>query len=241
VRYHNKESGKRVAENVLVMENIFYKRNITRTFDLKGSSRNRYIGVGSEQKLDTFDEALQKRRRERRRFLSNIEPSKRVAYFKVHKWQRKKKDTRHRMEAARRTEILQNLRTAFAESGEQDEAAGARNTGSADVEEFLNYESFFEPHQQLKTNQVLMDDNLIELTKGKPFPLKHRAKMFFHKAVLNDTLFLSFINVVDYSILVGFNETSHEIVVGIIDYLRQYDLVKKGERIVKSGIDSTPI
>ena len=233
MRYHNKESGKRVAENVLVMENIFYKRNITRTFDLKGSSRNRYIGVGPEQKLDTFDEALQKRRRERRRFLSNMEPSKREACFKVHKWQRKKKDTRHRMEASRRNEILQNLRTALAESGQKEETV--RNTGPDDVEEFLNYESFFEPHQQLKINQVLLDDNLIELTKGKPFPLKNKAKTFFHKAVLNDTLFLSIINVVDYSILVGFDENSHEIVVGMIDYLRQYDLVKKGERIVKSG------
>jgi hypothetical protein len=44
---------------------------------------------------------------------------------------------------------------------------------------------------------------------------------------------------VDYSILVGFDENSHEIVVGMIDYLRQYDLVKKGERIVKSGYDNT--
>ncbi len=47
------------------------------------------------------------------------------------------------------------------------------------------------------------------------------AQLFFHKAVLNDTLFLSIVNVVDYSILVGFDETSHEIVVGIIDYMRQ--------------------
>ena len=26
-------------------------------------------------------------------------------------------------------------------------------------------------------NQVLLDDNLMELTMGKPFPLKHRAKV----------------------------------------------------------------
>ena len=37
----------------------------------------------------------------------------------------------------------------------------------------------------------------------------------------NDTFFLSIISVVDYSILVGFDEDSHEIVVGIIDYMRQ--------------------
>jgi 1-phosphatidylinositol-3-phosphate 5-kinase len=51
---------------------------------------------------------------------------------------------------------------------------------------------------------------------------------------MNDTLFLSIINIVDYSILVGFDEEKHEIVVGIIDYLRQYDIVKKVERMGKS-------
>src|SRR3546814_13150103 len=57
------------------------------------------------------------------------------------------------------------------------------------------------------STQVLMDDNLVELTKGRPFPLKHRAKVYFHKAILNDTLFLSHINIVDYSILVDRKST----------------------------------
>ena len=47
---------------------------------------------------------------------------------------------------------------------------------------------------------------------------------FFHKAVMNDTLFLSIVNVVDYSILVGFDEEKQELVVGIIDYMRQVNL-----------------
>ena len=45
VGYHNKETGKKAMENVVVMENIFYKRNISRIFDLKGSSRARYVQV----------------------------------------------------------------------------------------------------------------------------------------------------------------------------------------------------
>lgn len=28
-----------------------------------------------------------------------------------------------------------------------------------------------------KVSQVLLDDNLMELTRGRPFPLKHRAKV----------------------------------------------------------------
>jgi 1-phosphatidylinositol-3-phosphate 5-kinase len=45
---------------------------------------------------------------------------------------------------------------------------------------------------------------------------------------------LSVINVVDYSILVGFDEDKHEIVAGIIDYMRQYDFLKRMERLGKS-------
>lgn len=45
--------------------------------------------------------------------------------------------------------------------------------------------------------------------------------MYFHKAVYNDTKFLSAVKVVDYSILVGFDENKFEVVVGIIDFLRQ--------------------
>ena len=47
-------------------------------------------------------------------------------------------------------------------------------------------------------------------------------------------MFLAIVNIVDYSILVGFDETSHELVVGIIDYMRQYDFIKRMERMGKS-------
>ena len=49
-----------------------------------------------------------------------------------------------------------------------------------------------------------------------------------------DTLFLSIINVLDYSILVGIDEESGELVVGIIDFMRQYDILKQMERVGKS-------
>ena len=38
----------------------------------------------------------------------------------------------------------------------------------------------------------------------------------------------------DYSILVGIDEDNKRLVVGIIDYLRQYDLIKKAESAIKS-------
>ena len=46
----------------------------------------------------------------------------------------------------------------------------------------------------------------------------------------NDTLFLSIVNVVDYSILVGLDENTHEVVVGIIDYMRQVRWVQYVDR-----------
>ena len=53
-------------------------------------------------------------------------------------------------------------------------------------------------------------------------------------SILNDTLFLSIINIIDYSILVGIDEEKHELVIGIIDYMRQYDIIKQMERVGKS-------
>ena len=66
------------------------------------------------------------------------------------------------------------------------------------------------------SSKVLLDDNLMELTKGKPFPLKHRAKLLFHKAITNDAAFLSVVNIIDYSIIIGIDEETHEIVGGIV-------------------------
>ena len=83
-------------------------------------------------------------------------------------------------------------------------------------------------------SQVLMDDNLMELTKGLPFPMKNLANKYLQSAIENDTEFLSSVNIVDYSILVGIDEDNLEVSVGIIDYMRQYDIIKRVERMGKS-------
>jgi hypothetical protein len=81
---------------------------------------------------------------------------------------------------------------------------------------------------------VLLDENFLEFTSGRPLPLTDRAKALFHMSILNDTLFLSIINIIDYSILVGIDEEKHELVVGILDFMRQYDIIKQMERVGKS-------
>ncbi|EED87789.1 hypothetical protein THAPSDRAFT_270069 [Thalassiosira pseudonana CCMP1335] len=131
IGYHNRLTGKRSMEQVAVMQNIFFGRNISKIFDLKGS-----LQASTDDKLTSIP--------------------------------------------------------------------------------------------------TLLDGDFLEFTGGRPLPLTDRAKAVFHMSILNDTLFLSIINVLDYSILVGIDEERMELVVGIIDFMRQYDILKQMERVGKS-------
>jgi 1-phosphatidylinositol-3-phosphate 5-kinase len=54
-------------------------------------------------------------------------------------------------------------------------------------------------------------------------------------ALVNDSRFLSELGVMDYSLLVGLSEAKGHLVIGIIDYLRQYTWDKQLETYVKSS------
>ncbi|CAL9102543.1 unnamed protein product [Musa textilis] len=87
-------------------------------------------------------------------------------------------------------------------------------------------------------NTVLLDLNLLET---KPIFLGSKAKRRLERAVWNDTSFLASIHVMDYSLLVGIDETHKELVIGIIDFMRQYTWDKQLETWVKaSGILGGP-
>ncbi|XP_057767930.1 LOW QUALITY PROTEIN: 1-phosphatidylinositol-3-phosphate 5-kinase FAB1B-like [Salvia miltiorrhiza] len=133
------KGGKETRMDVLVMENLLYRRNITRLYDLKGSARSRY---------------------------------------------------------------------------------NPDSSGS---------------------NKVLLDQNLIEAMPTSPIFLGTKAKRLLERAVWNDTSFLASIDVMDYSLLVGVDEEKHELVLGIIDFMRQYTWDKHLETWVKaSGILGGP-
>ncbi|XP_050937427.1 1-phosphatidylinositol-3-phosphate 5-kinase FAB1B-like isoform X2 [Cucumis melo] len=86
-------------------------------------------------------------------------------------------------------------------------------------------------------NKVLLDQNLIESMPTSPIFLGSKAKRLLERAVWNDTSFLASIDVMDYSLLVGLDEEKQELVVGIIDFMRQYTWDKHLETWVKnSGI-----
>ncbi|MFQ6642764.1 hypothetical protein Gotur_018666 [Gossypium turneri] len=84
------------------------------------------------------------------------------------------------------------------------------------------------------SNKVLLDQNLIEAMPTSPIFVGSKAKRLLERAVWNDTSFLALIDVMDYSLLVGVDEEKHELVLGIIDFMRQYTWDKHLETWVKT-------
>ncbi|XP_062228636.1 putative 1-phosphatidylinositol-3-phosphate 5-kinase FAB1C [Phragmites australis] len=84
-------------------------------------------------------------------------------------------------------------------------------------------------------NKVLLDLNLLETLHTKPIFLGSKAKRRLERAVWNDTSFLASVDVMDYSLLVGIDEERKELVMGIIDYIRQYTWDKQLETWVKAS------
>ncbi|KNA25952.1 hypothetical protein SOVF_001970 [Spinacia oleracea] len=91
------------------------------------------------------------------------------------------------------------------------------------------------------SNKVLLDQNLIEAMPTSPIFVGNKAKRLLERAVWNDTNFLASVDVMDYSLLVGVDKEKHELVLGIIDFMRQYTWDKHLETWVKaSGILGGP-
>jgi len=182
IGYHNRLTGKRSMEQVAVMQNIFYNKKISRTFDLKGSLRGRFAAHIQTAKDD-----------------SSV-------------------DTPHRG-----PDVYSSERKH-----------GRANGSEMDDEVDSNHQNDGSRASSKKESGTLLDGDFLEFTIGRPMPMNDRAKAVFHMSILNDTLFLSIINVLDYSILVGVDEERKELVVGIIDFMRQYDILKQMERVGKS-------
>ena len=81
---------------------------------------------------------------------------------------------------------------------------------------------------------TLMDDNLTEMTGGEGLLLTESSRAVVRMGVANDTLWLSSLGIVDYSILLGLDPLSHHMVIGVIDYGRVYSSVERLETSLKS-------
>ncbi|KAG2580949.1 hypothetical protein PVAP13_6KG005200 [Panicum virgatum] len=83
---------------------------------------------------------------------------------------------------------------------------------------------------------VYLDQNYVEDMGVSPIYIGGRTKHLLQRAIWNDTSFLTSVNVMDYSLLVGVDKQKHELVFGIIDYLRQYTWDKQLETWVKTSL-----
>lgn len=86
------------------------------------------------------------------------------------------------------------------------------------------------------SDTVYLDQNFVEDMRLSPIYIGGRTKHLLQRAIWNDTSFLTSINVMDYSLLVGVDKQNHEFVFGIIDYLRQYTWDKQLETWVKTSL-----
>merc|ERR1719273_1289418 len=76
----------------------------------------------------------------------------------------------------------------------------------------------------------------MEFTRALPIPMTHSSKSELKNAVENDSNFLSSIEVVDYSLLVGFDKNTNTMRAGIIDYIQKYSWDKIAETQIKSYV-----
>lgn len=146
----NPMTGRFMKMDVIVMENLFYKRKTSRIFDLKGSMRNRKV-----------------------------------------------------QQTGKENEVL------------LDENFVEREFSTWTLLIFLN----------LLTILLVVSEN--------PLFVRDHARRFLKSALHNDTLFLAQNNVMDYSLIIGIDDERHELIVGIIDFIRTYTWDKKLESWVK--------
>ncbi|KAM9342611.1 1-phosphatidylinositol 3-phosphate 5-kinase isoform 7-T8 [Pholidichthys leucotaenia] len=81
---------------------------------------------------------------------------------------------------------------------------------------------------------VLLDENLLKLIHDNPLYIRSHCKSILRAAIHSDAYFLSSHLIIDYSLLVGRDDATEQLVVGIIDYIRTFTWDKKLEMVVKS-------
>ncbi|CAO3656450.1 unnamed protein product [Mucor fragilis] len=86
-----------------------------------------------------------------------------------------------------------------------------------------------------KDVEVFLDENLVEVISKNPLYMRVDTKCNLSDSLYNDTQFLLSLDVMDYSLLVGFDEDTNEIIVGIVDFIRTFTWDKKLESWVKES------
>lgn len=91
-----------------------------------------------------------------------------------------------------------------------------------------------------QADEVLLDENLVETIFESPLFVRETSRKLLQASIFNDTLWLCKQNVMDYSLMAGFDDSSKEMVVGIIDCIRTYTWDKKLESWIKDRGKNKP-
>ena len=83
---------------------------------------------------------------------------------------------------------------------------------------------------------VLLDENLLKESIHSPLYVRPHSKAVLTSAITRDTQFLADHSVMDYSLLVGCDDSTNELVIGIIDYIRTFTWDKMLEMVLKKNI-----
>lgn len=86
-----------------------------------------------------------------------------------------------------------------------------------------------------KENEVLLDENMIEYIYESPVFVNEQLKKLLRGSLFNDTSFLSAMDVMDYSLVIGIDDSLKKLYIGIVDWLRTFTWDKKVENWVKGN------
>jgi 1-phosphatidylinositol-3-phosphate 5-kinase len=106
-----------------------------------------------------------------------------------------------------------------------------------DIERIFDLKGSMRNRHSIETgsNQdVLLDENMVKFIDKDPLFIREHSKNRLRVSIWNDTLFLSRLNVMDYSLLVGISNNK-DIIIGIVDYIRTFTWDKKLESWVKEA------
>jgi 1-phosphatidylinositol-3-phosphate 5-kinase len=90
--------------------------------------------------------------------------------------------------------------------------------------------------KEAEKDLVLLDENFLHWSFENPIYVRPHTKFVLMQAIDNDSCFLSSYCVMDYSLLCGFDQSSGEVWVGMIDYLRVFTWDKRAETYFKTTI-----
>ena len=81
---------------------------------------------------------------------------------------------------------------------------------------------------------MILDQHMTTVMQEDPIYTRPHSKHFLMEAIARDGKFLAENGRIDYSLLIGLDDSKNEMVVGIVDYVRKFGLDKRFEMVSKT-------